>query len=101
MLQLVRVLSVPKEHKLLVRNDISNQKIKFLSDFKTKFLQRFIFQIKFFTTRQIIKQNFHNVSDFKSKVLQRVRFVLNFFKKNQILNKNIHSKNHVVTEVTP
>ena len=28
----------------------------------------------FFTTRQVLKQNFHNVSDFDSKDLQRVKF---------------------------
>ena len=45
-----------------------------LSDFKTKILQRVRFQIKFFTTRQILKPNFDSVSDFKSNFLQRVRF---------------------------
>ena len=39
--------------------------------------------MKFFTTRQILKQIFHNVSDFKSKILQRVRFCFKiFFKKS-------------------
>ena len=67
-------MSVPKENKLLVRNEYPNQKkFQLLSDFKTKFLQRVRFQIMFFTTRQILKQNFHNVSDFASKIL-RVRF---------------------------
>ena len=47
-----------------------------MSDFKTNCLQRVRFQIKFFTTRQILKQNFHNVSDFISNYLQRVRFCL-------------------------
>ena len=50
------------------------KKFQLLSDFKTKFLQRVRFQITFFATRQILKQNFHNVSDYKSKILQRVRF---------------------------
>ena len=72
-----------------------------LSDFKTKFVQLFRFQIKFFYARQVSKQNFHNMSYFQSKILQRVRFVLNFFQKNQIFNKNVHSKNHVLTEFTP
>ena len=64
-----------------------------MSDFKTKFLQRVRFQIKFFTTRQILKQNFHNVSDFESKILQRVRFCFKKLFKNQILRKNVHTKN--------
>ena len=34
---------------------------------KKTFLQRVRFQIKFLTTRQILKQKFHNVSDFLSK----------------------------------
>ena len=73
-------MSVPKENKLLVRNETPNQKIQFLSDFQTKFLQRVRFQIKFFfTARQILKQKFHNMSDFKSKILQRVRFCFEKF----------------------
>ena len=77
------------------------KKIQLLSDFKTKFLQRVRFQIKFFTTRQILKQDFHSVSDFKSKILQRVRFCFKKLFKNQILHKNVHSKSHVLTEFTP
>ena len=50
------------------------KKIQLLSDFKTKFLQRVRFQIKFFTTRRVLKENFHNISDCKSKFLQRVIF---------------------------
>ena len=50
------------------------KKIQLFSDFKTKFLQRVRFEIRFFTTRQILKQKFHNKSDFKSKLLQGVRF---------------------------
>ena len=42
------------------------KKFQPLSDFNTKFLQRVTFQINFFTTRQILKQNFHNMSDFES-----------------------------------
>ena len=75
--------------------------LQLLSDFKTKFLQHVRFQIKFFTTRQILKQNFHNVSDFKSENLQRVRFCFKKNFENQILNKNVHPKNHVFTEFTP
>ena len=77
------------------------KKFQLFSDFKTKFLQRVRFQIKFSTTRQILKQifttclilnqKFYNVSDFVSKKLF----------KNQILHKNVHSKNHVSTEFTP
>ena len=50
-----------------------------LSGFKTKVLQRVRFQIKFFTTRQILKQNFQNISDFKSKKLKQVRFCFGIF----------------------
>ena len=68
-------MSVPKEYKMVVKNEVPNQKkFQLLSDFKTKFLQRVRFQIKFFTMRQIFKKTFHNVSDFKSKILQQVRF---------------------------
>ena len=76
------------------------KKFQLLSDFKTKLLQRVRFQIEFFTTRHILKQNFHNVSDFESKNLQRVRFCFKKFFKTQILHKNVHSKNHVLTEFT-
>ena len=72
------------------------KKLQLLSD-----LQRVRFQIKFFTTRQILKQSFHNVSDFKSKILQRVRFCFKKLFKNQILHKYAHSKNHVLTELIP
>ena len=74
MLELLGVLSVPKEFKLLVENEIPNQKFEGLSDFKTKYLQPVRFQINFFTTRQILKQIFHNVSFFKSEVLKRFRY---------------------------
>ena len=67
-------MSVPKEYEMVVKKRFRIRKSQLLSDFKTKFLQRIRFQIKFFTTRRILKQNFHNVSDFKSKILQRVRF---------------------------
>ena len=67
------------------------RKFQALSDFKTKFLQRVRFQIKFFITRQILKQYFHNVSDFKSKFLQRVRFSFKTVFENQILSKTVHS----------
>ena len=50
------------------------KKFRTLSDLKTKFLQSVRFQIKSFTTRQILKQNFHNMTDIEIKVLQRVRF---------------------------
>ena len=64
---------------MVVKNEIPNQKIQALSDFQTKLLQRVRFQIKFFTTRQILKENFHNVSDFESKILQCVRFCFEKF----------------------
>ena len=67
-------MSVPKEYKMVVKNEIPNKKYQILSDSETKFQQRVRFQIKFFTTRQILKHNFHNVSDFKSKISQCVRF---------------------------
>ncbi len=95
-------MSVPKENKLFVRDEIANQKISTLVIFQDKifttcqisnqfFLQRVRFQNKIFTTCQILNQKFYNVSD----------FVLNEFFKNQILHKNVHSKNHVLTEFTP
>ena len=40
-------MSVPNEYKILVENEIPNQKFQVLSDFETKFLQRVRFQIKF------------------------------------------------------
>ena len=68
----------PKENKLLVRIEFPNQKLSTLVRF----------QIIFFTTRQIVKQNFHNMSDFKSKFLQRVRFCSEiFFKKSDFAQK--------------
>ena len=94
-------MSVPKEYKMVIENEILIQKISVLSDFKTKFLQRVRFQITFFTTRQILKQKFQNMSDFNSKNLQRVRFCFKKFFFNQISNKNLHSKNHFLTEFTP
>ena len=68
-------MSVPKENKLFVRNEIPNQKFQILSDFKTKFSQGVRFQIKFFTTRQILKQNFYNMPDFVfKKDVSKIRF---------------------------
>ena len=55
------------------------KKFLVLSDFKTKFLQCLMFQIKFFTSHQILKQKFHDVSDFISKVLQRVNVCFKTF----------------------
>ena len=94
-------MSVPKEKKSLVRNEIPNEKFQLLSDFKTNFLQRVRFQINFFTTRQILEQIFHNMSDLKSKNSQRVRFCLKKLFKNQFLHKKVLSKNLVLTEFTP
>ena len=53
---------------------LRNKKFQVLSDSKTKFVQRVRIQIKYFTTRQILKQKFHNLSDFRSKILQGIRF---------------------------
>ena len=79
MLQLVRVMSVLKEYKILVKKEIR----------------------KFFKSSHILKQNFYNVSDFKSKILQCVRLCFKKILKNQNSKKNVHSKNDVLTEVTP
>ena len=64
----------PKKTNYLLEMRFRIKKFQLLSDFQTKLLQRVRFQIKFFTTRQILKRNFHNVSDFESKILQCVRF---------------------------
>ena len=68
-------MSVPKENKLLVRNEIPNQKFLLLSDFKTKFSQRVRFQIKFLTTCHILNQNFYNMSDLDQKFYNKSDFV--------------------------
>ena len=87
-------MSVPKEYKLLVKNQIPSHKTSSLVRFQNKkfynvsvcksnFLQRVRykktsqsvrFSIKKFTTCQILNQKFYNVSDFISKILQSVRF---------------------------
>ena len=88
LLQLVRVMSVPKEYKMLVKNEIRIEKFQVLSDFLAIVLQRVSFQIKYFTTRQILKQSFHNVSDFEPKILQQVRLCSKtFFKKLDFAQK--------------
>ena len=46
-------MGVPKEYKMVVKNEIPKQKIQVLSEFKT---------------------NFFNASDFELKFLQRDRF---------------------------
>ena len=80
-------MSVLKKNYLLEMR-LRIKKFKLLSDFKTKFLQRVRFQIRFFTTREILKQKFHNMSDFKSKILQRVRFFFETFcKKSDFARK--------------
>ena len=63
----------PKKTNYLLEMRFRIKKFQLLSVFKTKFLQRVKFPMSFFTTRQILKQNFQNVSDFKSRILQRVR----------------------------
>ena len=59
---------------MVVKNEIPNQQISCLVRFQNKILLRVRFPIKFFTTCQILKQNFHNMSDFRSKILQCVGF---------------------------
>ena len=61
--ELVKVMSVLKENKLLVRNETPNQKISTLVTFENKI----------YTTCQISNQVFYNASDFK-KASQNVRF---------------------------
>ena len=62
-------MSVPKQNKLLVRNEIPNQKkfnssqILNVSVFKSIFLQRVRFQNKILPTCQTLNQKFYNVSD--------------------------------------
>ena len=74
-------MSVPKENKVFVRNEIPNQNISTLVKFSNKN----------FTTCQNLNKKIYNVSN----------FVLRKLFKNQILYKNVHSKNHVLTEFTP
>ena len=62
-------MSVPKENKILVRNEIPNQKI---SNF-------FRFLNKTFTTCQILNRKIYNMSDFEIKNLKRVRFCEKIF----------------------
>ena len=81
MLQLVGVMTVPKENKLLVRNEIPNQNIPTLVRFYNKPFTTCQVSNHFFTTRQISKQNFHNMLDFNSNILKRVRFS---YKKNNL-----------------
>ena len=47
-----------------------SKKFQAFSDSKTKNLQRARFRMNFFTTRQILKQNFYNASDFDLKILR-------------------------------
>ena len=60
----VRVMSVPKENKILVRNEIPNQKVSSVVRFQNKTS----------TTCQVSNQFFYNASDFKTKFLHHVRF---------------------------
>ena len=77
------------------------KKFQILSDVETNFSQHVRFQIKFFTTRQILKQNCQNVSGFKSKILQQVRFCLKILFLKSGFAQNVHSKNHVSIELIP
>ena len=63
MLQLVRVMSVPKKYEVLVRNEIPNQKTSTYVGFWNKY----------FTMCQISNQFSYNASDFKTKFSQYVR----------------------------
>ena len=84
-------MSVPEKNKLIVENEIPNQKISTLVRFKNKIFTTCQISNQFFTTRQILNRKLYNVSD----------FVLKNLSKNQILHKNVHSKNHISTEFTP
>ena len=53
LLQVVRVMSIPKENKMLVKKEIPKKKFK---------------------SCQNLIQNFYSLSDFKPSCLQRVRF---------------------------
>ena len=64
LLQLVRIMSVPKEYKMIVKNEIKNQ--------KNSNLVRF--QNENFTTCHILNQVLYTASDFETKFSQRVRF---------------------------
>ena len=57
-------MSVPKEYKRLVENEIPNQKISSLVSFWNKI----------FRTCQISNQVLYNASDFKTKISQRDSF---------------------------
>ena len=82
--ELVRVMSVPKEYKMVVKKrfrikkfnscQILKQNFYSVSDFKSSFLQRVRFQNKIFTTCQILNQKFYNVSDFVLKNSLKIRF---------------------------
>ena len=62
--QLVRVISVPKKYKMLVKDEISNQKKLSLG----RFLK------KNFTTCQTSNRVFYNASIFNTKISHCVRF---------------------------
>ena len=47
LLHLVRLMGVPKEYKMLDKNEIPKQKFQVLSVFKTKYLQRVRFFLNF------------------------------------------------------
>ena len=52
MLQLVRVMRVPKKYKMIVKNEISNEVFYNASVFETKFSQRVRFSVKCFFESQ-------------------------------------------------
>ena len=90
MLQLVRVMSDPKEYKI-VANENLNQKFSTLARFQNKIFTTCQISDHFFTTRQILKQIFRNMSDFVLKKVLKIK----------ILQKNVHSENLVLTEFAP
>ena len=63
LLQLVRVMSVTKEYRIIVKNEIPNQKSSSLVKFWNNF----------FTTGQVSNQVFYNASDFKANFSQCAR----------------------------
>ena len=74
-----------------------------MSDLESTFLQRVIFWIKFFATRQLFRRNIF----LKSMILKKKNFFrrhefeekINF--KKQILKKMLRTKNHVLIQFTP
>ena len=64
LLQLIRVMSLPKEYEMLVKKEIPKQKVQSLVTLGNKI----------FTTCQILKEFFYSASAFEIKFLRQVRF---------------------------